>query len=268
MANNLLRLLPYPHDIMADQHWEQPTDLSQAKNLLGRLRSSITRRAHNAFFHPQSKTQNVLLFTHTVWSKMEQEIMDNLITYGRANATHFCLRHNPARVNGESDKGCIHRKIARFTIARVLVKSRYSIDIKEKALLLWINNWSFSPSTTRTFFLKRSSRSCVTGSPNSAAFSLLPNRPLPPTPRPLTYFVVALLLLLYLWSNLTPKEVVFQVIVIFLYPHLSSEFQRSSMMCLNSLFPSVYLVPILFCNDILNLTLRAMRGGCSTSSVF
>jgi len=55
---------------------------------------------------------------------MEQEKLDNLITHGRANATHWCLRHNPAGVNGESDKACIHRKKARFTIARVMVKSK------------------------------------------------------------------------------------------------------------------------------------------------
>jgi len=91
MANNLLRLLPYPHDIMADQHWEQPTDLSQAKNLLGRLRSSITRRARNAFFHPQPKTQNVLLFAHTVWSKMEQEILDNYFDHMQTRQRHSFL---------------------------------------------------------------------------------------------------------------------------------------------------------------------------------
>ena len=96
MANNLLGLLQCSHDIMADQHWEQPTDLTRAKNLFGRLRSSFTRRARNSFFHPQSKMQNVLLFAHTVWSKMEQEMLDNLITCGRANVTHFCLRHDPA----------------------------------------------------------------------------------------------------------------------------------------------------------------------------
>ena len=149
MANNLL---PYPNDGMAVLHWEQPTDLPQAKSLLGlgRLRSSIARRARNAFFHPQSKTQSILLFTHTIWSKMEQEILDNLITYGRANATHFCLHHNPAGVNGESDKECIHRKKARFTISQVLIKSRCSIDIKEEALLLWINK--FLPKYNRDIF--------------------------------------------------------------------------------------------------------------------
>jgi len=49
MANNLL---PHPNDVMAVQHWEQPTDLPQAKSLLGRLCSSITHRARNAFFLP------------------------------------------------------------------------------------------------------------------------------------------------------------------------------------------------------------------------
>jgi len=150
MANTLLHLLPDPHHVVADQHWEQPTDLTQAKNLLGRLHSSITRRARNAFFHPQSKIQSVLLFTHTVWSKMEQEILDNLITCGHANATHFCLCHNPAGVNGESDKACIHRKKASFTIARVIVKSRYSIHIKQEALLLWINK--FLPKYNKDIF--------------------------------------------------------------------------------------------------------------------
>jgi len=88
MANSFSHLLPAPHDIMAAQPLEQPTDLTQAKDLLSRLRSSITRQAHTEFFHPKAKIQSVLLLTHTVWSKMEQEILDNLITYGRANATH------------------------------------------------------------------------------------------------------------------------------------------------------------------------------------
>jgi len=156
MANNLrnlLRLLPYPQDIMADQQWEQPTDLTQAKNLLGRLRSSITRRARNAFFHPQSKIQSVLLFTHTVWSKLEQEILDNLITHGRARATHWCLRHNRNGVNGVSDKAIIHRKKADATIARVQIKSRHSIDVKEEALLLWINK--FLPKYNKDIFDKK-----------------------------------------------------------------------------------------------------------------
>ena len=90
------------------------------------------------------------MLTHTVWSKMEQEILDNLITYGLANATHWCLCHNPAGVNGESDKACIHRKKARFTIARVMVKSKCSIDIKEEALLLWINK--FLPKYNKDIF--------------------------------------------------------------------------------------------------------------------
>jgi len=66
---------------------------------------------------------------------------------------------------------------------------------------------SSSPSTTGTFFLKRSFRSCTTGSANCAAFSLAPNHPLPPFPahchvslEPSSFF---------LWSNSTPKEVVF-----------------------------------------------------------
>ena len=142
MANNFSRLLPAPHDIMAAQPWEQSTDLAQTKDLLSRLLSSIACRACTEFFHPKVKMQSVLFrATHTVWFKMEQEILDNLITCGRANATHWSLRYNPAGVNGESDKACIHRKKARFTIARVMVKSRCSIDIKTEALLLWINKF-------------------------------------------------------------------------------------------------------------------------------
>jgi len=38
MANNLL---PNPDDVVAVQLWEQPTDLPDARPLLGRLRSSI-----------------------------------------------------------------------------------------------------------------------------------------------------------------------------------------------------------------------------------
>jgi len=60
MANSFSRLLPDPQFLMAAQPWEQPTDLTQAKNLLGWLRSSITRRARNEFFRPKSKIQSVL----------------------------------------------------------------------------------------------------------------------------------------------------------------------------------------------------------------
>jgi len=53
---------------------------------------------------------------------------------------------------------------------------------------------NFSPSTTRTFFMKGSSRSCVTGSVNQATLS--PYTTIPCLPfRPLIYFVGALLLL-------------------------------------------------------------------------
>jgi len=68
MANSFSRLLPDPQFLMDAQPWEQPTDLTQAKNLLGRLRSSVTHRARDEFFHPKSKTQSVLLLAHTAWS--------------------------------------------------------------------------------------------------------------------------------------------------------------------------------------------------------
>jgi len=135
---------------MAAQPWEQPTDLAHAKNFLGRPRSSITCQTWNEFWHPKAKTQSVLLLTHTVWSKLEQEILDNLITCGRVNAAHWCLRHNPAGVNGISDKACIHLKKACFTLARLVVKSKHSIDIKEEALLLWINK--FLPKHNKGIF--------------------------------------------------------------------------------------------------------------------
>jgi len=150
MANSFSRLLPDPQFQSDAQPWEQPTDLAHAKNLLSHLRSSITRRAWNEFWHPKAKMQSVLLLTHTVWSKLEQEILDNLITCGRPNATHWCLRHNPAGVNGVSDKACIHLKKAHFTLARVMVKSKCSIGIKEEALLLWINK--FLPKCNKDTF--------------------------------------------------------------------------------------------------------------------
>jgi len=77
-------------------------------------------------------------------------MLGKLISHGRANATHWCLRHNPVGVNGESDKACVHRKKARFTIAQVMVKSKHSIDIKEEALLLWINK--FLPECNKDIF--------------------------------------------------------------------------------------------------------------------
>jgi len=150
MTNSFSRLLPGPQFQLVAQPWEQPTDMAHAKNLLGRLRSSVTRHAWNEFWHPKAKIQSVLLLTHTVWSKLEQEILDNLITCGRARAAHWCLRHNPAGVNGVSDKVCIHLKKARFTLARVMAKSKCSIDIKEEALLLWINK--FLPKCNKDIF--------------------------------------------------------------------------------------------------------------------
>ena len=37
-------------------------------------------------------------------------MLDDLIANGRANATHDCLRHNPAGVNGKTDKESIHQE--------------------------------------------------------------------------------------------------------------------------------------------------------------
>jgi len=44
------------------------------------------------------------------------------------------------------------RKKARFTITQVMVKSKQSIDIKEEALLLWINK--FLPEYNKDIFLE------------------------------------------------------------------------------------------------------------------
>jgi len=169
MANSFSRLLSDPHAIMAAQHWEQPTDITQAKDLLSRLRSSITRRARAKFFHPKSKMQSILLLTCTVWSKMEQETLDNLITCGRPNAAHGCLvitlresTANPTR----------HASTAR-KLASPLPElwSSPNIQLTSRKMHFSCGSTNVSPSTTRTFFMKGSSRSCVTGSANRATFS-------------------------------------------------------------------------------------------------
>ena len=77
-------------------------------------------------------------------------MLDDVIANGRANATHVCLLHNPAGVGGQTDKECIHRKKARFTIARVLIRSRFLFEIKEMALHLWID--TFLPKFNRDIF--------------------------------------------------------------------------------------------------------------------
>jgi len=77
-------------------------------------------------------------------------MLDDLITHGRTNATHACFCHNPAGVNGESDKACIHHKKACFTIARVLIRSKYAFRIKEMALHAWINK--FLPKYNKDLF--------------------------------------------------------------------------------------------------------------------
>jgi len=56
----------------------------------------------------------------------------------------------------------------------------------------------------------------------------------------------------YFWSNLTPKEVVFRFIYLFVSTSLKQILKEfHDVFC--PFFPSVYLVPILFCNGILNL---------------
>ena len=133
--------LPNPDDVWEKQDWPAPADLDEAKDWLARFRSGTTRRARNNDSHPKDKIAKVLNLIHILWNEMEQEVIDDLIANGRANATHFCLTHNPAGAGGWTDKECIHRKKARFTISRVLVRSRYSFDIKKDALFLWINNF-------------------------------------------------------------------------------------------------------------------------------
>jgi len=46
-----------------------------------------------------TKVQNVLMLAHTLWATLEQEVLDDVIMPGHTNATHVCLRHNPAGVN-------------------------------------------------------------------------------------------------------------------------------------------------------------------------
>jgi len=60
-----------PDDVMAIKNGEQPADLAHARNLLGQLLSSITRRASHAYFNPKSKVQNILMIAHPIWSTME-----------------------------------------------------------------------------------------------------------------------------------------------------------------------------------------------------
>jgi len=55
-----------------------------------------------------------------------------------------------AMESGMSDKALIHRKKADATIARVQIKSRHSMDVKEAALLLWINQ--FLPKYNKDIF--------------------------------------------------------------------------------------------------------------------
>jgi len=112
--------------------------------------------------------------------------------------------------------------------------------------------------------MKGSSRSCVTGSVNRATLS--PCITIPRFPfHSLTHFVGALFLISLIQFDSKRGR---------LLVHLSFSIHISQVNfegvpgCVPSFFfPSVCLFPILFCNDMLNLALRTMRDGCSTSSV-
>jgi len=112
--------------------------------------------------------------------------------------------------------------------------------------------------------MKGSSRSCVTGSGNRATLS--PCITIPRLPfYPLVHFVGALLLLSLIQFDSKRGRLSFHLSFCIHISHVN--FERVPGCVPSFFFPSVHLFPILFCNDTLNLTLGAMRGGCSTSSV-
>jgi len=104
-------------------------------------------------------------------------MLDDLITHGCANANRVCFCHNPAGVNGETDKECIHHKKTRFTIARVLVQSKCEFWIKETALHAWIN--AFLPKHSQNLFPEEAIQKLLAGfvAVDVSAFSHFPIHP-------------------------------------------------------------------------------------------
>ena len=129
--------LPNPQDVWAEQHWPQPATLEEAKNWLGCFFSGKTHIARHNDSFPKDKIAKLVNLVHITWNEMDQEMLDDVMANGRANATHVCLLHNPAGAGGWTDKECIHRKKARTTITRVLVRPRFHIEAKKSARKLW-----------------------------------------------------------------------------------------------------------------------------------
>jgi len=136
--------------IFGPQNWQQPDDLSQAKQLMGKMRGAKTKALHKDDAFPLAKTNSVIQQTHVEWAQLDKEKTDDLIaTGGRANVTHFLLRYNPNGLsNGKADEDAIQRKKARIAIVRVMVHNRQKFWIKEKAFHLWIEQFlpKFSPA--------------------------------------------------------------------------------------------------------------------------
>ena len=98
----------------------------------------------NATNHDPETVIKVLNLCHIQWSLMDKEVIDDLIEYGRADATHeVLLHHHTGHPSGQTDKQLIHRKKAEFTIARTLYRARFQFNtsVTKHAIMLWIENF-------------------------------------------------------------------------------------------------------------------------------
>jgi hypothetical protein len=129
------------------ENWPTPADLPEAKKMLGSLRGYKTRKQFDEFTEPTEKYAKVTNLASAHFGKLHKAVMEDLMTNGKENATHFILAHNKDRADYME---VVYEKLVIFTISRVLFKSKYAFWIKEKALHKWIDD--FLPLYDRVVF--------------------------------------------------------------------------------------------------------------------
>ena len=129
--------------------WPKPETVEEANKLLGPLRGYKTKKVKKETVLSASKIASVTNDIHKTWYRMDKELRRELLRKGRAGAEHICLPTLPVN-NWVDEENEIHSRLARYTIARVLVHNRHGEYIKAKAIHAWIDN--FLPTVDHYLF--------------------------------------------------------------------------------------------------------------------
>jgi len=219
--------------LFGPQNWEQPDDLHCAKQLLGKMRGAKTKALRKVAVFPLAKINGVIQHAHLEWSRLDKKTTDHLIAVGnKANATHIMLCHNPNGLpTGDTDKETIQRIFPQIQSIHFDPRPAHQDESLGLLSMHLCPPLPHLPSATHNF----------------------PDCSSPPLLSVIQFDSKRGRLLVHLFFCIHISQVDFEGV-----PRCVPVF----------FFPSVHLVPIFFCNDMLNLTTRTMRGGCSASSVF